>query len=258
MKELIKFCDKLLRSAGELLLKQEIAVAGHKTANDLLTENDLLIEQYLMEEIKATFPEVNIVSEETTADKPLGGVSVVIDPIDGTCNYAAGMDSFGIQIAIFEEVECVAAYMYFPRTGEMISAEKGRGAFANGKKLTVNKDMLPSDGFLLISDYYGNIAVPMDRQFELIKRLQPVFLKTRHLGAACVDFTALAKGQAAAYISYYHYIWDIAPGLLIANESGCVHALIDGSAYTYGTPGIVVANSEANLQRILSEYRALC
>ena len=102
MKELISYLKSLIVEAGELLLSQTVSVSKHKTANDLLTENDLLIERFLIDGVKGKFPSVNIVSEETAADNALQGVSVVIDPIDGTCNYAVGTDRFGVQAAVFD------------------------------------------------------------------------------------------------------------------------------------------------------------
>ena len=249
---------QILEDAGTFLLQQTVQVAAHKSANDLLTENDLKTEQFLLERIQALLPEANIISEETCAENGLSGCSVVVDPIDGTCNYAVGSDLFGIQIAVFEEEVCVAALLHFPLQRQTIWATLGGGAYCNGRRLQVNTQASSGDGVLLISDYYSNIFVPMDQQFELVKQLQPVFLKTRHLGAACVDFTSLAKGQALAYICYYSYIWDIAPGLLVAQEAGCCHCALDTGAYRYGNPGLVVANNRENLSVITDLYKKIC
>ena len=257
MKEVIAYCGELIKDAGELLLRQTVAINKHKTANDLLTENDLITETFLIKSILEKFPFVNIVSEESNADKPLSGISVIIDPIDGTCNYAVGTERFGIQIAIFEETECVAAYLYFPVQKMLISAVKGEGAYLNGEKLSVNKEQSSNDGMLLISDYYGNIDIPMDTQFELVKSLQKTFLKTRHYGAACVDFAEIVRNRAVAYICYYHYIWDIAPGLFIAKECGCVWSFVNGEEYRYGEPGLVVANSQETLDKIVAAYQKI-
>ena len=258
MKEVIAFCGELIKEAGDLLLRQTVSVTKHKTANDLLTENDLRTEKFLVNAVLEKFPWVNIVSEESNADKPLSGVSVVIDPIDGTCNYAVGTERFGIQMAIFEETECVAAYLYFPVQRMLIHAIKGAGAYLNGERLSIDKAQQSQDGMLLISDYYGNIDVPMDRQFDLVKSLQKTFLKTRHYGAACVDFAEIVRRRAVAYICYYHYIWDIAPGLFIAKECGCVYSFVDGEEYRYGEPGLALANNQETLDIIVEAYKKLC
>ena len=68
---------------------------------------------------------------------------------------------------------------------------------------------------------------------------------------------SLARGQAVAYVCHYHHIWDIAPGLLAATESGCVYAHLSGREYHYGEPALVVANSEETLKRVLKTYEKL-
>ena len=133
----------------------------------------------------------------------------------------------------------------------------GQGTFLDGKKIEVNKETPSGDGVLLISDYYSNVPVSMDVQFEHIKSLQKTFLKTRHLGAACVDFASIAKKEALAYICYYSHIWDIAPGLLVATEAGCVYSYVDGSDYVYGTPGLALANNQETLDKIVSSFKAI-
>lgn len=226
--------------AGQELLCQSVQVIEHKSKNDLLTKNDIDTENRIIASIKSKFPNINIVSEENNPNARLEGLTVVIDPIDGTCNYAAGIELYGVQMALFDEGECVAAVIYFPATGDMYTAIKGQGAYKNGQRIMVNKNIAPKDGILIISDYYDNISIPMDEQFKLVKSLQSKFLKTRHFGAACVDFAMLVNSCAQMYITYYHKIWDIAPGLLIATEAGCTYGMVDNSDFEYGKPGLVV------------------
>ena len=73
----------------------------------------------------------------------------------------------------------------------------------------------------------------MQKQLELVSLMQDKFLKTRLFGAACIDFTNLATNKAQAYICYYNHIWDIAPGLLLAKEAGCVYKTLENTNYTY-------------------------
>lgn len=250
---LLKHIEAVTVAAGEKLLSQTVTVNSHKTKNDLLTENDLVIENFIIAKLTEVYPRLHIVSEEYNPDNTLDeGYTVVIDPIDGTCNFAVGMSLYGVQLALFCEGVCVGAVIYFPETKELLTAEKGKGAYLNGKPLTVNKSAKPSDGMLFISDYYDSIDIPLDFQFDLVKGLQSTFLKTRHFGAACVDFSMIAKGHGLAYITHYHKLWDIAPGLLIATEAGCVFGAVDRPTYEYGRPGLALANSPETLERILS------
>lgn len=249
--------DDVTVAAGKRLLSQTVTVNSHKTRNDLLTQNDLWIEDFILKELRKDYPQIHIVSEEYNPQNIPDGLTVVIDPIDGTCNFAAGLPLFGIQTAVFDGNVCQGALLYFPTSGDRLTAQKGKGAYWNGRRLRVNEATPSSDGLLLISDYYEEMDIPFEKQFALVKKLQARFLKTRHFGAACVDFSMLAKGHALAYITYYHKLWDIAPGLLAACEAGCVFASLDREAYEYGRPGLVVANNPENLEIILQAYRSL-
>lgn len=239
-KEILMVMETVAREAGQGLLTQKAEVVGNKTKNDLLTQNDIDTEDRIISGIRSFFPEVNILSEENNPETDLEGLTVVIDPIDGTCNFAAGIDLYGVQMALFDEQDCVASLIYLPVSDEMYTAIKGEGAYKNGHRIFVSRDVPPEQGILIISDYYPDISVSMDAQFDLVKKLQGKFMKTRHFGAACVDFTMLVNSCAQTYITYYHKIWDIAPGLLIATEAGCVYGMVDGSEFEYGKPGLVV------------------
>lgn len=256
--DLLNYIRFVITAAGHQLLSQPVTVEQHKTKNDLLTQNDLLTETFIINHLKNRYPDIHIVSEEYNPDNHCNeGLTVVIDPIDGTCNYAAGLSLFGIQTAIFDNGVCVGAAIYFPETKDMLVAEKGKGAYFNDTPITVDSTTAAADGILLISDYYDNITIPFEKQFALVKALQKDFLKTRHFGAACVDFSMLAQKHAVAYITYYHKLWDIAPGLLIATEAGCVYGALDCPCYEYGRPGLVVTNNAENLNLILQTYSQL-
>ncbi len=251
------FLETAVREAGVRLLGQTPEITRHKTANDLLTENDVRTEEFLVERILREDPAAHIISEESYAGGELEGRCYVIDPIDGTCNYAVRLPLFGIQVACFEGGTAKASVLHYPSSGDTMSAIEGRGTRWNGAPISVDRTKKAGDGMLIISDYYGDLPIPMRRQFALVEALQPRFLKTRHFGAACVDFALLARGNALAYITYYSHIWDIAPGLLAAKEAGCVFAAVDGSPYRYGEAGLVVANSEETLETVLGACRKL-
>ncbi len=255
--EIVKVMQTVAKEAGQYLLTQTVNIKSHKTRNDLLTENDLIIENFIIDGIKAHYPDVNIVSEEYNPDNALDGLTVVIDPIDGTCNYAQGLTSYGVQLALFHQSMCRASVLYFPVDDLLYVAEEGKGAYRNGVRLQVGTNKAAGDGFLLISDYYDTIDIDFNKQFELVKALQKHFLKTRHFGAACVDFCTLAEGHALAYVCYYSKLWDIAPGLLLAKEAGFIYSAVDMEEYKYHRPGLIVAANEEILGIIKREAKSL-
>lgn len=246
---------KIIKKCGNSILKFNAEILNNKSKHDLLTKNDIIIEKMIITEILEKYKGVNIISEESYYDNELTGDTFVIDPIDGTCNFANDIKLFGIQVAYFHNNLCLAAFIYLPFQNNMFIAYKEKGCFLNEKRIFVNPNKKSKDGILIISDYYDDINIKIEKQFELVKRLQCFFLKTRQFGAACYDFSLIAQGSALAYITYYHKLWDIAPGLLIASEAGCVYSNLDGKPFNYNNKGIVVANSSENLSLILNEYK---
>ncbi len=240
--EIVSTLQDITRSAFQTHMQQGVQQSSHKTANDLLTDADLKMDAYIQAQLLQHYPDAHLLTEETLPDTPLTGNTFVIDPIDGTCNYANGMALCGIQIALFQEETCVLSVIDLPYLGEFYFAILDGGAYCNGVRLQVNRDIAPSEGILQLSDFYPVHPIPLAQQFAIVQKLQSRFLKTRLFGAAVIDFTNLATGKAQAYLCYYHYIWDIAPGLLLAREAGCWDAGLEG-AYQYHEKVLLVGNN---------------
>ncbi len=238
---------EITKNAFALHMKQGVREASHKSANDLLTDADLKMDTYIKAQLLEQFPNCQLLTEESLPDTQLRGDTFVIDPIDGTCNFAAGIELCGIQIAMFRDKTCVLAVLYLPYRGAFYHACLGGGAYCNGQRIQADPEVLPADGILQLSDFYPAHPVPLQRQFDCVQSLQGQFLKTRLFGAAVVDFTNLAAGKAQAYLCYYHHIWDIAPGLLLAQEAGCLVSGLE-TEYTYGDPVLLAANNRQTLE----------
>ena len=251
----LKKLETIIKSTGEEIKNSKPQVLKNKSIHDWQTYNDILIENSLIKTIQNEYKNVNIISEENYSENKLINDTFVIDPIDGTCNFADNIDLFGIQLAYFHNKTCIASFIYLPCKNEMFFAYKDKGCFLNGKQVFIDKSKKTNEGFLIISDYYDDIEIPMQNQFNLVYNLQKHFLKTRHFGAACYDFSLLVKNSAVAYVTYYHKIWDIAPGLLLVEEAGGVYENIEEDGFDYSNKGIIFANNKENLKMIKSEYK---
>jgi len=230
----------------------------HKSKNDLLTQADLALNEYFIQAIQKPFPEACVIAEESENGTLTDELTFVVDPLDGTCNFSLGVKMHGIQIAVMEKKECVASLIGLPHFDLVYYAEKGKGAYRNGQRIYLNKDIAHEDGILSLSDFYREEEdIAFEDQYKLVASLQDDFLKTRLYGAACYDFAALAESQSQGYICYYRHLWDIAPGLLLALEAGAVAVRLNGEPYQYGNQSLVVANNEKTLQRILKEAKPL-
>lgn len=241
-----------LYDRSKAIFSQDFQVICHKSANDVLSEADIALNKFFYDGIREKYPDACIITEELDNAGMTDELTFVVDPLDGTCNYSLGLKLCGIQMAVFVNKECVISLIGLPYQNEVFYAVKDGGAFLNGERLTINKNIRAADGILELSDCYQvNPDVAFDDQYAIMKALHSSFMKTRLFGAACIDFTNLARNGAQAYICYYYHIWDIAPGLLLVKEAGAVCSSVH-KPYAYGDRSIIVANNEKTLEMILN------
>lgn len=252
------FLRELYEGGRKVLEGASRHAVAFKSVNDLLTEADLSLNAYFVSEISKAYPEAAIIAEESDNDLLSSRLTFVVDPLDGTCNFARGIPLHGIQIAVFENGVCVESLIGLPQFNRVYHARLGEGATVNGEPLRIDSQVPSCEGVLSLSDFYHEEKdISFENQFRLVSSLQGDFLKTRLFGAACVDFTYLAEGLSQAYLCFYRHIWDIAPGLLIAKEAGAKHARLTGEPYEYLDESLVVANNEETLDLILGKAKGL-
>lgn len=224
MIEILNFTQALAREAGELILRQRAGAPlthDYKGGNELVTNADLQADSLICERIAEQFPQHRIISEESSpdiveiqeSDVPLW----IIDPIDGTVNYAHGLNQSAVSIAYVEAGNVQLGVVFNPFTDEMFSAQLGAGALLNGSSIQVSatsemKRALIATGF----PYDKSTIEPM------IKRLDAVLhncADIRRLGSAALDICFVAVGRLDGYYESLS-IWDFAAAQLIAREAG--------------------------------------
>lgn len=212
-----------------------------KGDRNLVTSADLASERAIVGLIQRRFPDHQILAEETAqtiAPEQYGkGYTWVIDPIDGTTNYAHGHFHVGISVACTYEGKTVAAAVAAPFVGEVFTATLGGGAFLNGRRIQCTDTNAVSDALITTGFPYnrGNIHNICSR----IERVVRVCRDLRRLGAASLDLCWVGCGRLDAYFEEGIQSWDAAAGVLIAREAG---AVIDHYAY------------DSDLQRMTSRY----
>lgn len=250
MSDILLFTQALARDAGKLIVDERAkAELSHeyKNGEELVTNADVKADKFICESIARQFPAHEIVSEESSPDidgvqqmtKPLW----IIDPIDGTVNYAHGHNHSAISIAYVENAQTKLGVVYNPFIDELFTAEAGKGAFLNDKSISVSTETelrrsLVATGF----PYDKSTLAPM------IPRLHAVLANCadiRRKGSAALDICYLAVGRLEAYYESLN-IWDFAAARLIALEAGaeCGHfgevpAGIDPQFYEHN---ILIAN----------------
>ncbi len=170
--------------------------------------------------IRKHFPQHNFLCEEKVYAKTTSEYTWIIDPLDGTNNYASGLPIFCASVALARRDKVIAAAIYDVMRDELFYAQKGKGAFLNGKRIRVNA----VDDFrrsILITGFYYDRGKEMLRTLAAIKRfLLKHILGLRRLGAAALDLCYVASGRAAGFWEFELSPWDFAAGLLIIEEAG--------------------------------------
>ncbi|HWV57951.1 MAG TPA: inositol monophosphatase [Longimicrobiales bacterium] len=204
--------------------------------NDIVTIVDRLTEEWLTRELAKLAPGVPVVGEESThanpdllrlvdeSDAPVW----VLDPIDGTKNFARGDDAFGVMLAWVERGQTTASWIVMPARAETVVAEAGSGAWRNGERLRVPADSRTEPYFGVLYVSYMPDAVAAAVADSARGRYAPAQLAD----CAAVEYTDVAAGAKDFAVYHRLYPWDHAPGALILTEAGgcVVHA--DGTPYT--------------------------
>ncbi len=187
--------------------------------NNLVTEYDYKSEKYIVDEIKKAFPTHNIISEEEGSVNNNSEYDWIIDPLDGTVNYANNIPIFSVSIALSKNGQLIAGAVYQPILDELFSAELGNGAKLNGESITVS-DKSDMNTSLLVTGFpydINNDPKNAIRSFtNIVKRGIPI----RRLGSAALDLAYVACGRFEGFWEVNLNSWDVAAGILIANEAG--------------------------------------
>lgn len=212
-----------------------------KGAKDLVTDIDLASESLLVEMIHARFPDHGILAEEGDYPAGDGQHTWVIDPLDGTTNYAHGYPWFCVSIALMVGKELIVGVIYNPMTDELFSAAFGCGAFRNGRRLSVS-DRQPLSGALLATGFPYDCATDPENNFDHFIRFQKAARGIRRAGAAALDLAYLAAGRLDGFWEVKLKPWDVAAGTLLVREAGGLVTAFDGSAYDVTNHRILASN----------------
>ncbi|MGN1246139.1 MAG: inositol monophosphatase family protein [Muribaculaceae bacterium] len=187
--------------------------------SDIVTVADKLSEAAIIDFVHAHYPEHSILSEESGEEKRESEYEWVIDPVDGTTNYNAGLPMHCVSIGIRHRGETVVGVVLAPYLNELFHAVRGEGAYLNGKRIrvTANTDLgkaVVSTGFPVDKDTNS------DNNMDNVARVLPRVRGLRRLGSAAIDICYVAAGFLDAYWELNLHEWDVCAGLLIAEEAG--------------------------------------
>lgn len=248
----LEFITSHIRYAYDRFAAKGAGDVRQKGAFDLVTEVDVNIERYLTEAIPAAFPGDRIHAEELSNTQPIEGRTWVIDPIDGTVNFAHNIPLYGIQCCLFVDSTPKLSVIYLPRQQEMYTAVAGQGCFLNGEKITVDASATAQDAVISLGDFTHKSDRLAAIQYRAVGYLYPRIARLRMYGAASVDCAWLVAGRLSATAFTTRNLWDIAPGILMCREAGGIVLGIDGKPYDFTQDGVMLCANE-EIARLMTQ-----
>ena len=227
----------------------------HKGRIDLVTETDMAVEAMLKEELAKLLPGSDFLAEETAKDTPLGEFTWIIDPIDGTTNFAHGLPFVANSIGLWHEDRVVLGVVNLPLMGEIFTAIEGQGAFMNGQPITVSGET-NMERSLLATGFPYDIDTHLDTVLRHFKTLLPLTQGIRRPGAAALDLAYVACGRYDGFFESALNPWDTAAGILLVKEAGGRVSEFDaGIPYEFGSSTILATNGgiHEELSRLLGK-----
>jgi myo-inositol-1(or 4)-monophosphatase len=230
------------RQAGQLIAERlpaqrSVTVKGYR---DIVTEVDTAAERIILALIRARFPEHAILSEEAGGDAIGDGPTWVVDPLDGTTNYAHRLPLSSVSIGFLEGGEPIVGVIYDPLRDQLFAAERSKGATLNGAPIATST--VARIDHAVISLDWGHGDWDREMTLGLLGRIAPRCGTVRALGSAALAQAYVAAGNLDAYLSLVAKPWDAAAGLLIATEAGGTYTTIEGQPYHIGAKSLLVSN----------------
>ncbi|MBT3391432.1 MAG: inositol monophosphatase [Chloroflexi bacterium] len=244
---------EMARMAGEIVRQgygkqHDVQLKGEI---DLVTEIDRRSEEFLLGALDERFPGQHVIAEESGLRAGVGQQRWIVDPLDGTVNYAHGIPFFSVSIAFAVGDVLTLGVVYDPMRDECFSAARGQGAWLNGTPLKVTAVPELGQSLLVTGFYYDSWRNPennLDNFARLTLRTQGV----RRLGSAALDLCYLAAGRFDGYWELRLGAWDMAAGVMIAQEAGALVTSARGEPDYFKPPYSVLAANPVLHAKILA------
>ena len=239
----LSVCETAARRAGELVLERfrtEVEVSLKGRAN-VVTDADLASERLIIDYVADEYPDFGILSEESAPVAGSSSYTWVVDPIDGTRNFAEGIPHFCVVVAIAEGDRVVCGVTYDPVRDELFAAQEGHGASLNGQTIRVS-DRQDIDEAVLGFDLGYNFD-QAKLLLELAADVWPRVQGYRLMGSSALSLAYAACGRIDLYFHHSLSAWDIVSGVLLAREAG--GQVLDRATLEEATlfsPGLIVSN----------------
>ncbi len=258
MPDYMPIAERIARAAGAILLEGygnvgRVGVA-HKGAIDLVTDFDHRSEALIVQELKQAFPAHAVHAEESGRSAIANDYEWLIDPLDGTTNFAHGFPVFAVSLALTHRGDLCAGVVYDPLRDELFAAEAGQGATLNGQRLHVSTETA-LDRSLLATGFPYDVRTNPHNNFAQFVQFHLRARAVRRAGSAALDCAWVAAGRLEGYWEFRVKPWDVGAGALLVREAGGRVTTATGNKIFLGRDSIVASNGQVHGQmlRVLRE-----
>jgi myo-inositol-1(or 4)-monophosphatase len=242
MTDYLRVCEQAARSGGQVLLDWVDRFSiREKGPSDLVTEADLASQETIKRIVLEAFPTHGFLAEEGGfVDSPQEGWRWIVDPLDGTTNYAHRVPQYAVSIALEHAGELVAAAIYDPVAQECYTAAAGKGAFLNGRAIRVSSTSALEYALVAVSfpACVARDSIDVSAFIEALLACQAV----RRMGSAALNLAYVAAGRFDAAYAAETKAWDVAAGWLLVREAGGIVTDLNGSAASLSRPRFLAAS----------------
>ena len=249
MKDFKECAIEIAREAG-IFLKNKLYsehTIDYKGEINLVTEADKISEKMITSKITTLFPDHDILAEESTTIDRGSDFRWIIDPLDGTTNYAHGYPYFCVSIALERLNTMIVGIVYDPMLDEMFVAEKGKGAFVNEREIHVSntREVIKS---LLATGFPYDIREDSHNNLNYFNEMILQAQAIRRAGSAALDLAYVAAGRFDGFWELKLNPWDIAAGWLLVEEAGGIVTDMGGKNYFIESPSILASNGRIHAE----------
>ena len=245
----------IVRAASALMVREGFSVQNKGSHENIVTSSDVAVQHFLTERLGALLPGSGFLCEEEDLSDTAHRDVWIIDPIDGTANYARGIENCCISVALVRNGSVSLGVVYSPWRDELYTAERGRGAFCNGRPIHVSgRSFADALIFTAMCTYRKEFARACS---DIIYDVYMQCNDLRRTGSAAMELCLIASGQVELLFEMRLLPWDYAAASLILQEAGGFIAGFDGALPSLYAPSLVVAaNNRANGLRLLDVIHA--
>ncbi|RXJ86802.1 inositol monophosphatase family protein [Arcobacter sp. CECT 8985] len=250
---------KIIKDASKILVEgyHDNKQIKFKAKKDLVTNYDVAVENYLKEQFLKHFKNFNVIAEESDNKNLEFNNSIIVDPIDGTTNFVNKVPHTAISVGVYKNKKPYIGIVYNPILDELYYAKVKKGAFLNGKKISISKENNFQKSLISTGFPYSNGSCEDDLNMVLkqMKNVLPNCQDIRRLGSAALDLCYVARGTYEGYYEMNLKAWDVSAGIIILKEAGGKVSNEKGKKYTLFKDKYIVATNKKIHKKLLQHLK---